>query len=283
MLLVCTGFRPAQAEPVLSPPSTLVWTMPEVWFGGFSGAEVSDGGKALTLITDKGNLVLARLNRTQGTLSSVDIVEKKPLTHPSGRPLSGKETDAEGLATAEDGTAFVSFEHQHRVTRLDIQTGKVGALKQDKTFANLNLNEGLEALALHPDGTLFTLPERSIPPTGPAVLYALRGGAWQPAVTLPKRGAFLPVGADFDADGNLYLLERSLSPLGFRSRIRRFTLDAPDLAEVTLMTSWPSQYDNLEAISVWVDAAGVTHLTLVSDDNFFAIQQTQIIEFTVTE
>ena len=64
------------------------------------------------------------------------------------------------------------------------------------------------------------------------------------------------VGADFDDKGQLYLLERAVSPLGFRSRVRRFDLNAPDLGETQLMISGPGRFDNLEALSVWRDPEG---------------------------
>ena len=91
------------------------------------------------------------------------------------------------------------------------------------------------------------------------------------------------VGADFDDKGQLYLLERAVSPLGFRSRIRRFDLNAPALGETQLMTSSPGRFDNLEALSVWRDPEGNTRLTLISDDNFLPIQRTQIVEYLLTE
>ena len=35
----------------------------------------------------------------------------------------------------------------------------------------------------------------------------------------------------------------------------------------------------MEGISVWRDAAGRTRVTLISDDNFFALQRTVIVEY----
>jgi len=138
-------------------------------------------------------------------------------------------------------------------------------------------------LAIHPDGTLYTLPEVSKAKGAPFPLFALKKDQWQITHTLPRRGPFMAVGADFDTNGRLYLLERAVSPLGFRSRIRRFDLSTPDLGEITLLQSPPARFDNMEAISVWTNAAGKTQLTLISDDNFLSIQQTQIVEFEVTE
>jgi len=272
----------AKAEPVLLPSSSVVWDLPAPWFGGFSGAEVSEDGETLTVVTDKGNLVVAKMIRRAGKLSALQMLRKMAILTPKGAPLKRRDSDAEGLAIGAGGTGYISFEHNHRVMQFNVASARLSALPQHPDFAALPPNGGLEALALHPNGTLYTLPEQ--PADAKEVpIYAFRDKAWRRAGSLPRRGPFLPVGADFDRDGRLYLLERSFGPLGFRSRIRRFDLTAPQLGETTLMTSWPSQYDNLEALSVWYDAAGRTRLTLISDDNFLSIQQTQIVEFTVKE
>ncbi len=88
-------------------------------------------------------------------------------------------------------------------------------------------------------------------------------------------------GADFGPDGRLYVLERDFSWMGgFASRIRRFTLgpDGFDAGETLLETGMGST-DNFEGISVWRDADGGTRITLIADDNFFALQSTAIAEY----
>jgi hypothetical protein len=144
-------------------------------------------------------------------------------------------------------------------------------------------NAGVEALAIGPDGTLFALPEKAPDAGKPFPLYAYQNGDWRIAARIPQRGPFVPVGADLDPSGRLWLLERAATPLGFRSRVRMFVLDPANAREYTLMTSFPARFDNLEGISVWQDAQGQLHVTMISDDNFFRIQRTQIVEFTVVE
>jgi hypothetical protein len=95
-------------------------------------------------------------------------------------------------------------------------------------------------------------------------------GAWTQPFTIPRDGAFLPVGADFGPDGRLYLLERDFRGLaGFAARVRAFAIgpDGPGPAETVLETD-PGTHDNLEGLSVWRDGAGALRLTMVSDDNF---------------
>ena len=79
------------------------------------------------------------------------------------------------------------------------------------------------------------------------------------------------------------MLERQFTLIGFRSRIRRFNLEAPDLAEAVLWTSYALQHDNLEGISVWTDPAGDVRLTLVSDDNFQPFQRSQVVEYILID
>jgi hypothetical protein len=81
----------------------------------------------------------------------------------------------------------------------------------------------------------------------------------------------------------LYVLERAVTPLGFRSRVRRFDLSAPELNEETLLTTLPGQLDNMEALTVWRNAEGQTHVILVADDNWLTIQQTVVAEYGLVE
>lgn len=263
--------------------ANLTWDRPEPWFGGFSGIEVAATGETATLITDKGHLIRVQMNREGAKLQNLQVLGEVQLKDPDGRILRGKNTDAEGLATGPDGTTYISFEHRHRVARLLDDTGKTQSLDRPDGFNTFELNAGLEALAIAPDGSLFTLPERSAGRGQAFPLYQYRDGTWRIAAQIPRKGPFLPVGADFDANGLLYLLERATTPLGFRSRIRRFDLRTQPVTTETLLTTRPSKFDNLESISLWQDQSGTTRLTLISDDNFLPIQRTHIVEYALTE
>lgn len=272
-----------QADPTLTLSSDGRWSLPDDWFGGFSGLEVSANGATAILISDKGTLVQASLIREKGKITAVQLQDSMPLRHRNGNLLRELSTDAEGLAINAQGTAYISFEQYHRVAHLDLETGRTRPIAKARTFAGFQPNSGLEALAVHPDGTLYTLPERSSSRNASFDLHAFSSRGWHITHKIPRRGPFLPVGADFDSQGLLYLLERAASPLGFRTRIRRFNLDAQALREDLLLTTPPNQFDNLEALSVWEDETGATRLTMISDDNFLRIQRTQIVEFVLNE
>ncbi len=261
--------------------SHYVWHDRASWFGGLSGAEVSADGQFLVIITDRGRVMEAEIIREDGVVVGLNIIHSVALRDADGKLLAKPDTDAEGLAIGADGQAFVSFESPHRVAMLDKSNGTTQPLISAPEFSALIENRGLETLAISPDGTLMTLPEATRTDFFP--IYAYVDDGWQVTAQIPKRGPFVPVGADFDANGLLYLLERTVTPLGFRSRIRRFDLTAPELGEKTLLQTLPAQYDNLEAISVWQNNAGETCLTLISDDNFLPIQETQVLEFVVSQ
>lgn len=281
-LLVALAF-PVSADQVLQREAELIWHIDAPWFGGFSGIEVLDHGTTLRLITDKGRMIDAELQRTNGKLTAITNITWRKMRYKNGIGVKGPFTDSEGLAITPDGRIFVTFENKHRLTEIDPSTGVMTQRPGHPDFASFNKNSGLEALAVHPDGRLFALPERSGSRTAPFKLYTFDGSAWQITGQLARRGPFLPVGADFDADGMLYLLERAATPLGFRSRIRRFNPDQTSQGDITLLTTSPARFDNLEGISVWQDATGQTRLTLISDDNFLAIQRTQIVEYRLQE
>jgi hypothetical protein len=273
----------AQAEILLRQNGVMRWERDAPWFGGWSGIEISAQGTQMTVISDRGQIAEATLERSGGQLSGARITSNNALSGPEGAPLRRFAADAEGLAIAEDGRAFISFEHQHRIMEVDRATGRTSGRINLPFRAALGDNAGIEALAVGPDGTLYALAEN--PPSGGAAypLHAYADGQWRVAAHIPQRGPFVPVGADFDPLGRLWVLERALTLVGFRSRIRMFVIDPRAPVEVTVLTTFPSQHDNLEGISLWQDAQGQLHLTMVSDDNFLRIQQTQIVEYLVEE
>jgi hypothetical protein len=201
--------------------------------------------------------------------------------HDQNGPLKGFRADTEGLAVAQ-GHTFISFEG-HGMARLMVFT----ALDQPGTdlprppdFATFRQNASLEALAIDANGTLYTLLE-SPRGTGPLPVYRFQNGSWDHALTLPRDAGFDPVGADFGPDGRFYLLERGFHGImGFSSRVRSFALGPQGFADArTDMQSAPGTHDNLEGLAVWRDARGDIRLTMISDDNFFWPQRTELVEY----
>ncbi len=278
--LASTAFAAAE-KPSVVIKSELFWEDDAPWFGGLSGTEISPDGSQLTVISDRGRIMLVDVVRENEVLTGLSITHSVALRDDVGKILRKPFNDAEGLAIASDGTVYISFEGQHRIAAINLADGATETSVPAPTIESMSENAGLEALAINPNGILFALPEGTTTDSFP--LYALQNDSWRTIAQIPKRGSFVPVGADFDDQGLLYLLERTVTPLGFRSRIRRFDLDAPDLGEKTLLHTLPARFDNLESIAVWKDPAGQTCLTVISDDNFLSVQRTQVVEFTVME
>jgi hypothetical protein len=260
------------------------WRIEAEWFGGLSGIEIADDGLRVVALSDRGYLLKARLTRDGDRITGIEAVTRTVLTGPGGAALIFPATDSEGLARAPDGSFFISFEQTHEVRHYTAAGQYLGTVPPPRGAERIEANKSFEALALAPDGTLYTMPESQLVMGHGFPVVALRNGEWRRAFDLPQRGGFRAVGADFGPDGAFYLLERKVGLLGFETRVRRFDItgDAPT-GETVILHSEPSQFGNVEGLSVWRDAAGRTRLTMISDDNFWAFLSTQIVEYVLTE
>jgi hypothetical protein len=259
------------------------WHLDNRNFGGFSGLELSDDGARFAAVSDRGFHIEGRLQRSAGVLSGVTSGPLLPLLDPAGLPLSGTRKDAEGLATHTDGRSFVSFEGFHRVWTYPRPAAPAAGVPRHRDFTRLQHNSSLEALAIDARGWLYTLPERSGNMTRPFPLYRFRNGAWDKALSIPRRGKFLPVGADFGPDGRLYLLERDFAGVGFRSRVRSFAISPGSIGdERDHLVTRTGRHDNLEGIAVWRDAQNRIRLTMISDNNFHFLQRTEFVEYALS-
>jgi len=258
------------------------WPASRFDMGGFSGLEVLSDGIRFTTVSDRGWLIHGRLIRENGQLVGIEPDAPQPLRDAQGQVLTGKATDAEGLARGDDGQMFVSFEGLHRVWAYPTTDAAV-PLPSLPQFSQLQDNSGLEALAIDGRGRLVTLPERSGQLISPFPVWRYDEGVWSQPFALSRRGGFLPVGADFGPDGRFYLLEREFIGLGFRSRVRRFTL-AEDriLSEETLLETSTHRHGNLEGLAVWRDQTGAIRLTMMADDNFNDFQRSEVVEYRVS-
>lgn len=262
-----------------------VWSLPESDFGGFSGLEIGPDGSRFHVISDRATIRWGTILRDDvGRIRGLELAGRAHLRDSKGVPLPpGRLGDSEGLAIASDGTIFVSFEGLNRVARYSDVDGPAQTIESPAAWKEMRTNEGFEALAIDADGSLFTLPEH--PPEGEDFpVWRYRNEGWDQPFSIPASRGWAAVGADITPDRQLYLLERNFrGVLGFRSRVRRFSLadDAVSGGEV-LLVSDTLQYDNLEGISVWQDGASV-RITLISDDNFLPVQRTELVEYRVTD
>ena len=260
------------------------WRHNADWFGGFSALHISDRGRGMVALSDRSTLVTARIDRDGDQIVEVKILDHWPVLSSTGRALPGYTGDSEGIAIGPDGSYFISFEGVHRVAYYSGPDGKARVLPRPKAFDRLDGNGSFEALAIDDQGRLYALTEKSRTADGHIPVYRWNGQAWATPFVLPQRGRFLPVAADFGPDGHLYVLERSLSLIGFRSRLRRWQIvgDEPRAEEILFETG-TGAHDNLEGLSVWRDDQGRLRATMISDDNFMALQRTELVEYLLPD
>ena len=290
------GDRGATRFGALTFRSGLELQAPEREFGGFSGLWRSGDGAELVAITDKARWLTARVALADGRLAGLHDAVLAPILGASGRPLRrSRFSDTEALAMG-GGTAFVAVERSHGVLRFDWAKDGVRARAQavpgPAELRDLPGNQGLEALGVAPprsplSGALVAVAERSRrgdgEPTRGFILSGPRAGAFDVAREDPfdvTDLAFLP-------SGEMLTLERRFSLLGgLGARIRRIpanaiaagrTVDGPVIFEA----DGSQEIDNLEGLSVHRGPSGETVLTLISDDNFSALQRTLVLEFTL--
>jgi hypothetical protein len=255
------------------------------WFGGFSALDVTGQGTAMMVLTDKAQLAQVTITRETGAaITGITVSDVQPLLSSRGVPLTGRIRDSEGLARGRNGDIYVSFEGVTRVARYEQPDTFAHVLPRPPAFVRIVGNKSLEALAIDHNGHLYTLPERAPDESGDIPVFKWNGGAWQTPFSLPTRGRFLPVAADIGPDGMFYLLERDFSVLGFRSRLRRWSIASGQPQDETLLLqTGPGIHDNLEGLSVWRDRQGALRATMISDDNFNRLQRTEIVEYALPD
>lgn len=247
--------------------------------GGLSGLEVAADGLQFLAISDRGIVFQGQIERADGLLASAQIKTTSALRNTKGAALTSGQNDSEGLAVGSDGQIAVSFEGRDRIYVYSSPGEGASAILRNPDFETFGPNSGLEALAMGPDGAIYAIPERSGRADRPFPVYRYRLDVWDVPFSIPRRGAFLVVGADIGPDGLLYVLERDFTGVGFRSRVRRFDLTGQQ--EETLLQTSNATHDNLEGISVWQNETGQIVLTMISDDNFQPLQLTEIVEYRI--
>ncbi len=250
---------------------------------GLSGLEVSDDGLSFTAVADRGWWLTGRFLRQNGVISEVFLDEVQPIIGQDGFPVSARRigdwSDAEGLAIAPDGRAWVSFERWTRVAWFERIMTQSNWIKDHPSFYDYSENWQLEAVAIDPKGQVYAFPEK--PQIEGFPIYRLAPEGWVIDAYLPEYDVFSIVGADFDENGDLYLLERKLIVgLWWQSRIRRIRLDGSE--DAAIWTSERGEYGNLEGIALWRDEEEL-RLVLVSDNNANEDTPTEFVEFRLTE
>jgi hypothetical protein len=264
-------------------------------FGGLSALRVQPDGEQFIAASDRGWWLRGRITYAGTRPTGIVDAEMAPILGPDGKPLADRRWyDTESIAQDGD-TLYVGIERVNRIVRFDY--GKDGLAARGHPIDippgvhTLPNNKGLESLVFVPlgqplGGTLIAISERGLDRDGNIQGFLIGG---------PRPGTFtVKRSADFDISdatllpaGDLLLLERKFSwTKGLFIRIRRVAqadikrgalLDGPVLFEADL----GYEIDNMEGLSVHRSPSGETVLTMISDDNFSALQRTLLLQFTL--
>lgn len=252
-----------------------IWPAESLPVPGLSALELGPDGQDFQTLADRGTLYVGSFRRAGEDLDRIEVTSHR-LKDTDGRPLKGKLADSEGLAVAPDGTIFISFEGRTRIWRYDGPDAVPTPLPKPADFDRFGNNTGLEALAIGPDGALYTIPEvpngRSFP------VYRYAHHRWTAPFRIRASEGFRVTGADVGPDGRLYVLERHFAGFGFRTRVRRFDLSGG--SEVVLLETSIGTHNNLEGLAVWRDVTGAMRLTMVGDNNGYDwLLPSEIVEY----
>jgi hypothetical protein len=262
-------------------------------FGGISGLSVN--GDHFVAVSDAGQWITGRFQEEGGRLAGLDDLTIAPMMGLGGKTLmSQRRGDTESLFVA-NGVAYVGVEGANEVRRFplgrDMAQARGDAMLLPAEVRKLPRNQGFEALALGAAGTplagaLVAISESGKGEDGPASGFLVGG-------TRPGRFAVRRSG-DYDItdvavlpDGDLVLLERRFSIFrGIGMRLRRIAagavksgalVDGPVLMEA----GGDCRIDNMEALAISRNDQGETILTIMSDDNFSALQRNLILRFAL--
>lgn len=279
LILGCVAGAPAIGDGADS-VAQVPWRDPDPRFGGLSALHVSQDGLRAIAIGDRGMIWQAQLQRdAAGRLVGVQSGGGALLRDTDGEGLRAARSDAEALVIDRAGQMFVAFEGRPaRLLRYANPSATPVELPLPDEASTWRVNTGPEALAMDPQGRLIVIPENTLGVGFP--VHRLQSGQWQRVGQIPRRGDFLPVGADFGPDGQMYLLERQFKRPFFATRISRIQPERWD-NPATLLQSQPGQFDNLEGISVGRTLSGKLRITCVSDNNFNWFQRMELVEWTL--
>jgi len=267
-------------------------------FGGWSDLAVSSNGNRFLALSDRGHWLRARLSYdASGNLSNTDAGDITPILDMDGQPVSGRNSDPEGLALERDGDldgpVVVSFEGNVRIWRYDFSAGPAARptnIAIGDWVKRLHNNQQLEAITILRPDALIAFGEAKVAP-GDDLLGAIESypGDGQPhtrMLSVVPHDPFNITSAAHAPDGGLFLLERRFSLMGGGGTELRH-IGANDIREgarldgeiLMNLSLQDANIDNMEGVAVRRGAHGETLLYLISDDNFLSIQRTLLLMF----
>lgn len=267
-------------------------------FGGISGLVMQPHGAGFLAVTDNGSWLRGRISYDgDGRPSGLTATELSPLLDAEGKPLAARGWfDAESL-TLDGDTAYVGFERVEQIVKFNVGRDGLAArgepIPVPPDFRTFKFNRSLECLAMVPKGLplagrMIVVAENSLDDNGNHRAFVLNGANTE-RFSVRKTEDFEVSDCAILPPGDVLLLERRYTPAtGVAIRIRRVALASIKpgvLADgaVLMEADMGYQIDNMEGLGIHRNARGETILTLISDDNFSAIQRNLLLQFALIE
>jgi hypothetical protein len=255
-------------------------------FGGLSAMSLSADGGTLTALADTGVWFRLTLQHdASGRLVGVAGGESGLLKDEHGKPLATKYVgDAESITRATDGSYTVTFEGWHRLWRYKTLAAAAKYVRPPREMTSLPGNEGIEAATQLPDRRFLLLSEGGFTETRDLQGWLGDGKRWS-ELTLTPTGAFRPTDLTVLPNGDVLLLERSVSLFGgFAARLS--VIPAAGIApgarlsgeELAVLRS-PLPVDNFEAVAARAAPDGSVLIYVLSDNNFNEAERTLLLQF----
>ncbi len=259
-------------------------------FGGLSGIWIAPDGGHMIAVSDIGQRWQARLHHDDdGRLIDLDGWSVADLPRLPEEDGGSRWIDSEALTGDGQGGLIVAYEGRHRLRRWQLDS--LGATPERMMLpSGLGgpSNSGIEALSTLAGGRLFAVAERVGAWGGEGLMGWVIDGETADDLVYIQGQNLAPTGAD--RLGNMvYVVERGFSLLGgFRTRIVSLSADAIqpgarlESRELAAAFRWGDFGENFEAIAARRGADGRILLYLLSDDNFSFLQDTLLVQLSLS-
>lgn len=265
-----------------------------------SGLAWSEDEGILYAISDHGSVFHFKPEFAGNELSDIELINAYPLRDSDGDPQTWPKNDSEGLfalntfnGVSGDDELLVSYELAPRIQRHDVSgvwKGKLNLPEYIEDIGNYRgKNKALEAVTVHPEFGVLTVPERPLESEfnnndyDKIILYALSGKQW----AMPVDNDDLSVVAiETMPDGRLLLLRRQHRFIGeswtvVLDRLQLYEDGQLEQERLGELISGGDVFpvDNFEGLA---HHRGNRYF-MVSDDNEHALQATLLVYFEVLD
>lgn len=268
-------------------------------FGGFSGITFTSNEGKFTAVSDRGRFLNGQARYdAKGNLEDVENVSLLRIKNSKGANLpTAFSRDSESIETIYrnnvPSAVRVAFEHLTRVADFELDNGwPKGAAREvpiPEWLKKNRHNGSLEALCIAPPaspiaGSTLMLTENVAANNGDHAAW-LKGSKDRGKLSFVRHGGFRPTACAFLPNGDLLILKRNVTLIGFTMRLEHIRAsDIKPGAHIegeNILAAGGTAIDNMEGLAVSIGPTNLPRLTLMSDDNFNGWQRTMILQFDI--